>query len=77
MLLGSFNEEYDKDEDSELTVFDSPDSDQYLSERAVSPKSAYSDSVPALEPLNYGIQRSSTGFSHSRNRSGSFHTHSR
>ena len=71
MLLGSFNEEYDKDEDNELTIFNSPEPEQYSSERTVSPQSLQSESGPEFDPLNYSIQRSATDFSHSRNRSGS------
>ena len=65
MLLGSFVEEYDKDEGLELTPLDSPDFEQNMSERAVSPKSSQSDGVPAMDLVNHGIQRSTTGFSFS------------
>ena len=72
MLLGSFVEEYDKDEGDELTPYDSPNSTQYFSERALSPESSHGDYSPTRDNASQGVQRSATGFSHSRDGSGFF-----
>ena len=65
MLLGSFIEEYDKDEGDELILFDSPDSNQYGGERAISPKSPHSDGGFGKGHTPQSVQRSATGFIYS------------
>ncbi len=72
MLLGSFIEEYDKDDGDELTFFESPDSQHSLSERSASPRSRDSNGVPAMGSLDQGVQSSMRGLNHSRDGSGSF-----
>lgn len=66
MLLGSFVEEYDKDEGGELVHFDSPDSNQYGSERAMSPESSYSEGGLGMEHTPQSVQRSATAFAYAR-----------
>lgn len=66
MLLGSFVEEYDKDEGGELTHFDSPDSNQYGSERAMSPESDHSEGGLGKEHTPQSVQRSATGLTYAR-----------
>ena len=66
MLLGSFVEEYDKDEGGELIHFDSFDSNQYGSERAMSPESSHSEGGLGMEQTPQSVLRSATGLTHSR-----------
>lgn len=66
MLLGSFVEEYDKDEGDELTYFDSPDSNQYGSERAMSPESCHSEGGLGMEHTPQSVQRSATRLTYAR-----------
>lgn len=66
MLLGSFVEEYDKDEGGELIHFDSSDSNQYGSERAVSPESGNGEGGLGMEHTPQSGVRSATGFTYAR-----------
>lgn len=68
MLLGSFVEEYDKDEGDQLILFDSADSNQYGGERAMSPESSHSEGGLGMEHTPQDVQRSSTGFTYARTR---------
>ena len=66
MLLGSFVEEYDKDEGDELIILDSPDSNQYEGERAISPKSNHNNGDFGVGHTPHDIQTSAASFTYPR-----------
>ena len=66
MLLGSFVEEYDKDEGGELTYFESPDSNHYGSERAMFPEPGHNEGGLGMEHTPQNVQRSPTGFTYAK-----------
>ena len=64
MLLGSFVEEYDKDEGDELVLYNSPDSNQSGGERAISPQSGHSDGGFGVGYSPQTVQHSAPGFAY-------------
>ena len=60
MLLGSFVEEYDKDEGDELALLPSSDSNPYGSERTMSPESSHGEGGLGMEYISQSVQRSPT-----------------
>ena len=61
MLLGSFVEEYDKDEGHELAHFGCPESNGYGSEHTMSPQSSHGEGGLGIEHSPQSVQRSATG----------------
>ena len=70
MLLGSFVEEYDKDEGDELALFGSSDSNPYGSERTMSPESSHGEVGLGMKYIPQSVQRSPTGPPYTRRANG-------
>ena len=66
MLLGSFVEEFDKDEGDELPLLGSSDSNGYGSERTMSPQSSHGEGALGMEHTPQSVQRSPTGHTYNR-----------
>ena len=66
MLLGSFIEEYDKDEGDELVLVGSSDSNGYGSELTMSPESGHGEGGLGVEHTLQNVQRSPTGPTNTR-----------
>lgn len=66
MLLGSFVEEYDKDEGDELGLVGSSDCNRYGSEQTMSPESSRGEGGLGTEHSPQSVQRSPTGPTYAR-----------
>ena len=71
MLLGSFVEEFDKDEGDDVSSFGSLGSSPYTNERTISPVSSHGDGTSSLDRLTQSVHGSDTGHHRSREGSGS------
>ena len=71
MLLGSFVEEYDNDEGTEMGPLGSPSSYHQFSDREMSPTSIHSESSLSMGNVTQAVQNPMTGQNHHRDGSGS------
>ena len=70
MLLGSFVEEYDKDEGDELAHFNTSDSNRFESERTMSPESSHGEGGLGMEHTPQSVRRSAKGPTYARRANG-------